>query len=61
MTKKSKDEYNYVAKIGSLETISKISSNSAYKAKAKAFRSLLEIMFKKKIDNDYDASLEERL
>lgn len=50
-----------MAKYGALETISKVSASSNYKAKAKAFRSLLEIMFKKKIDNDYDASLEERL
>lgn len=61
ITKKSKDEYDYVARYGALETISKVSSSSNYKAKAKAFRSLLELMFKKKIDNDYDASLEERL
>ena len=57
----SKDQYEYVAKYGALETISKISASSSYKAKTKAFRSLLEIMFKKKIDNDYDVSLEERL
>lgn len=61
ITKKSKDEYEYVAKFGALETISKISAASNYKAKAKAFRSLLEVMYKKKIDHDYDASLEERL
>lgn len=61
ITKKSKDEYDYIAKIGALETINKISSNSNYKAKAKAFRSIIEVSFKKKIDHDYDASLEERL
>lgn len=61
ITKKSKEEYEYIAKIGALETINKISSNSNYKAKAKAFRSILEVSFKKKIDTDYDASLEERL
>jgi len=44
-----------------MESIAKVSANSSYKAKAKAFRGLLEVMFKKKIDNDYDASLEERL
>lgn len=61
ITKKSKDEYDYIAKIGALETINKISSNSNYKAKAKAYRCILEVSFKKKIDHDYDASLEERL
>lgn len=58
ITKKSKDEYDYVARFGALETINKISSASNYKAKAKAFRNLLEVMYKKKIDHDYDASLE---
>lgn len=61
ITKKSKDEYEYVAKYGALEVVNKISTTSNYKAKAKAFRCILETMFKKKIDHDYDASLEERL
>lgn len=61
ITKKSKDEYDYIAKIGALETINKISSNSNYKAKSKAYRCILEVSFKKKIDHDYDSSLEERL
>lgn len=61
ITKKSKDEYEYVAKYGALEVVNKISTASNYKAKAKAFRCILETMFKKKIDHDYDASLEERL
>jgi len=41
ITKKSKEEYDYIAKIGALETIAKVSTNSSYKAKAKAFRGLL--------------------
>lgn len=57
ITKKSKDEYDYVAKVGALETINKISSSSNYKAKAKAFRCIIEVYFKKKIDSDYDTSL----
>ena len=61
ITKKSKDEYDYVAKYGAVETIAKLSASSQYKAKAKAFRGLLEIMFKKKIDQNYDSGLEERL
>jgi hypothetical protein len=44
-----------------VESISKISTSSQYKAKSKAFRSLVEIMFKKKLDHDYDTGLEERL
>jgi hypothetical protein len=61
ITKKSKEEYDYIAKHGALESINKININTNYKAKAKAFRCLLEVMYKKKIDGDYDASLEERL
>jgi len=57
MTKKSKDEFDYIAKYGALESVSKISSTSNYKAKAKAFRSLLQNMFHKKSENEYDASL----
>jgi len=41
--------------------VNKISANNNYKIKAKAFRTILEVMLKKKIDTDYDASLEERL
>ena len=61
ITKNSKDEYEYVAKYGAIETVSKISTSSQYKAKAKAFRCLLERMPKKKIENNYDSGLEERL
>ena len=61
MTKKSKDEYEYVSKYGAVETISKISTSSQYKAKAKSFRCILEFMLKKKIDQHYDSGLEERL
>lgn len=61
ITKNSKDEYEYVAKYGAIETVSKISTSSQYKAKAKAFRCLLERMLKKKIENNYDSGLEERL
>lgn len=61
IAKKSKEEFEFVAKYGAIETVSKISSNSQYKAKGKAFRCMIDIMFKKKIDNDYDTGLEERL
>jgi len=61
ITKKSKDEYEYVAKLGAIETISRISASTQYKAKAKAFRSLMETMFKRQIDHNYDTGLEERL
>jgi len=38
--------------------MAKISSSSNYKAKAKAFRSLIQNMYQKKSENEYDASLE---
>jgi len=41
ITKKSKEEYDYIAKIGALETITKISTTTSTKAKGKAFRSLI--------------------
>lgn len=50
-----------MAKYGALETMSKVSTNSSYKAKAKAFRCIMERMLRKKIDSGYDTSLEERL
>lgn len=57
ITKKSKDEYEYVAKIGAIETISRISASTQYKSKAKAFRGLMETMFKRQIDQNYDTGL----
>ena len=61
INKKSKDEYVYIARYGALESINKISLSSSYKAKSKAFRLVLEVSLRKKIDHDYDSGLEERL
>ena len=50
-----------MAKYGALESMNKINSSSSYRAKAKVFRVLMQNMFHKKSENDYDISLEERL
>ena len=61
ITKKAKDEYDYIAKVGAAESIAKTHTNSVYKSKAKAFRKLLEVTLKKQIETDKDSNLEEKL
>jgi hypothetical protein len=61
LAEKSKEEYEYVAKVGAIESLRKLSEQSAYKAKVSAFRSIVQNMFNKRSETDYDQSLEERL
>lgn len=58
---KSFEDYEYVAKVGALECISKMSSQYAYKAKTKAFRMITQHMFNKRSENDHDENLNEKL
>lgn len=55
------DNYNYVAKIGAIENVSRLNSQITFKAKMKAFRLIAENMFSKKSELDQDESLRERL
>lgn len=50
-----------VARLGAIESISKLNSQIAYKAKSKAFRMITQHMFNKRSENDHDESLSERL
>lgn len=42
MSIKNKEDYDYVAKMGSLEAISKLNTQIAYRAKVRAFRQLAQ-------------------
>jgi hypothetical protein len=48
LAEKSKEEYDYVAKAGALETLRKLSDLNVYKAKIRAFRNIKEHMFNKR-------------
>ena len=61
LAEKSKDEYDYIAKVGALESLRKLSEQAAYKAKVRAFRNIVQHMYNKRTETDYDQSLEERL
>lgn len=50
---KSKDDYNFIAKIGSLETVTKLHTQIAYRSKVKAFRLLSQNMFNKRSEDDH--------
>ena len=43
-----KEEYNFIAKVGSLESVSKLQDQLAYRSKAKAFSLLAQNMFNKR-------------
>lgn len=45
---KDKEDYEFVAKIGSLESLSKLNKQIAYRAKAKAFRNLVQNFYDQK-------------
>lgn len=61
LAEKSKEEYDYIAKVGALESLRKLSEQAAYKAKVRAFRNIVQHMYNKKTEIDYDQSLEERI
>lgn len=61
LAEKSKEEYDYIAKVGALESLRKLSEQAAYKAKVRAFRNIIQHMYNKKTEIDYDQSLEERI
>ena len=56
MMNKSKDDYEYVAKIGAVECLSKISHQVVYKSKVKAFRLISQHMYNKRNETDHDES-----
>lgn len=58
---KSREEYEYVARMGAVESLKKLSECSVYKAKVRGFRMIHQHMFNKRSEMDYDQSLEERL
>ena len=45
---KDQEDYEFVAKIGSLESLSKLNKQVAYRAKAKAFRNLVQNYYERK-------------
>lgn len=61
LASKSKEDYEYVAKIGAIECISKMSNQIVYKSKIKAFKMITQNMFNKRNETDHDESLNERL
>jgi hypothetical protein len=61
LAEKSKEEYDYIAKVGALESLRKLSEQAAYKSKVRAFRNIVQHMYNKRTETDYDQSLEERL
>lgn len=60
-TERSKQEYEYVAKLGALESLRKLTDQTIYKAKVNGFRSIVQHMYSKRSETDYDQSLDERL
>lgn len=48
MINKSKEDYEYVARMGAVECLSKISNQLVYKSKVKAFRMITQNMFNKR-------------
>ncbi len=53
LSDKFKDDYDYVAKMGAVESLGKLNSQIAYKAKIKAFRLINQHMFNKRIETDH--------
>ena len=58
---KQPEDFNYVAKLGAAECLSKMNSQMTFKAKIKAFRMITQHMYNKRSENDHDESLNERL
>jgi hypothetical protein len=48
LAERSKEEYEYVAKVGALENMKKIGEQSIFKAKMKGFRMIIKHMYNKK-------------
>ena len=53
LSNKLKDDFDYVAKIGAVEGMSKLNTQIQFKAKMKAFRLINQHMFTKRIENDH--------
>ena len=61
LKKKSSQNYQYVSKLGAVESLAKLQNHLAVKSKMSVMKILTENMYSKKIEEERDESLSERL